>query len=75
MDIQHMHTMYETGRLMDAVAIPSREDHGWHVDCHDLWGHTLHLTTQQGQPCNFTNLDSASEAAQKIGFNEIRIVE
>lgn len=75
MDLPHMRTLYEIGRLSDVMAIPNNQDGSWHLDCHDLWGHTLHLTTAKGEACHFPSLDAASEAAHDIGFREIQVVE
>lgn len=75
MDMAHMRTLYQIGRLSNVMAIADNAEGSWQVDCHDLWGHTLHLTTARGEPCRFPSLDAASEAAYGIGFREIQIVE
>ncbi|GAB3092025.1 hypothetical protein G8770_04900 [Aestuariicella hydrocarbonica] len=75
MDLSHMRTLYEIGRITDVMAVADNKDGSWHIDCHDLWGRTLHLTTTTGDACHFTSLDAASEAAHDIGFKEIHIVE
>ncbi len=75
MDMPHMQALYNIGRLSDVVAIADNQQGNWHLDCHDLWGHTLHLTTSSGQALHFSNLDEASAVAKDIGFNQIQIVE
>ena len=75
MDLPHMRTMYDVGRLSDAMIIASNHDNSWHVDCHDLWGHTLHLTHKDGAACHYKSLDQATQVAQSIGFHEIHVVE
>ncbi len=75
MDLYHMRTLYEIGRLSDVMAVADNRDGSWHLDCHDLWGHTLHLTTARGEPCQFPNLDAATEAAHDIGFQQVQVVE
>lgn len=70
-----MRTLYEVGRLSDVMAVADNQDGCWHLDCHDLWGHTLHLTTPQGEACRFNNLDEVSEVAKTIGFSEVKVVE
>ena len=75
MDMPHMKTLYEIGRLIDVVAVADNQDGDWHLDCHDLWGHTLPLTSSKGQLLHFNNLDEASAVAKSIGFTEIQIVE
>jgi hypothetical protein len=75
MDMAHMRTLYQIGRLSEVMAIANNTEGCWHLDCHDLWGRTLHLTTARGEACHFPSLDAASEAAYDIGFREIQVVE
>jgi len=75
MDLVHMRTMYDVGRLSDAMIIASNSHNAWHVDCHDLWGHTLHLTTEDGSSCYYETLDKATAAAKSIGFQQVAVVE
>ena len=75
MDLPHMRTLYDVGRLSDVVAIADNHDNSWHLDCHDLWGHTLHLTNKHGTMCQFKNLDKATLAAKSIGFEDIQVLE
>lgn len=75
MDMAHMRTLYEIGRLSNVMAVADNAEGSWQVDCRDLWGHTLHLTTTRGEPRRFNSLDAASEAAHDIGFREIQVVE
>ncbi|ROS01128.1 hypothetical protein EDC56_1556 [Sinobacterium caligoides] len=73
MDLPHLRDMYSTGRLSDVVAFYSSDDDQWHLDCHDLWGHTLHVTTVKGATCHFVNSDKAIMAAKSIGFDSVVI--
>ena len=75
MDLPHMQALYQTGRLSDAVAVMDRTDNSWLLDCHDLWGHTLHLTEEDGETCHFGNLQEAESAARQIGFSNLSDVE
>ena len=75
MDMPHMRTLYEIGRISNVMAIPNNKDGSWHLDCCDLWGHVLHLTTASGDVCRFPSLDAATEAAHDIGFQEVQVVE
>ncbi len=70
MDLNHMRTMYEVGRLSDATIVDDPKDHSCTVECHDLWGHTLPLTAEDGKPCHYPNHDQAEEAAHDIGFQQ-----
>lgn len=71
MDLPHLKTMYSTGRLSDVVAFHSNDDHQWHLDCHDLWGHTLHVTKRNGEACAFRSAEKATMAARSIGFQDV----
>ncbi len=73
MDLPHLKNMYNVGRLSDVVAFHSNLDDRWHLDCHDLWGHTLHVTTLKGEACHFTSADKAVMAAKSIGFSSVVI--
>jgi hypothetical protein len=73
MNLPHLRTLYEIGRLSDVVVFHSNLDQKWHLDCHDLWGHTLHVTTPKGEACNFTSSDKARMAAKSIGFERVQI--
>ncbi|NIB44259.1 hypothetical protein HBA55_31960 [Pseudomaricurvus alkylphenolicus] len=75
MDLAHMQKLYDLGRLSDVMAVAENQDDSWHLDCHDLWGHVLHLTDNRGEPRRFHSLDSASRVARDIGFSEIQVVE
>ncbi|MYM63320.1 hypothetical protein [Pseudomaricurvus sp. HS19] len=75
MDMPHMRSLYQIGRISNVMAIPNNKDGSWHVDCCDLWGHVLHLTTASGEVCRFPSLESASEAAHDIGFQVVQVVE
>lgn len=75
MDLSHMRTMYDTGRLSEAMIIASHEDNSWLVDCHDLWGHTLHLTNHSGDALHYDTVDNATKAARAIGFNQVGVIE
>ncbi|CAH0991274.1 hypothetical protein SIN8267_01376 [Sinobacterium norvegicum] len=71
MNLPQLRTLYEIGRLSDVVVFHSDADHQWHLDCHDLWGHTLHVTTPKGDNCHFTSSDKAMMAAKSIGFSRV----
>jgi hypothetical protein len=75
MDMPHMKTLYDIGRLSEIIAVADNSDGNWHLDCHDLWGHTLHLTSTSGKALHFSNLDEASAVAKNIGFEQVQIVE
>ncbi len=75
MDMPHMKTLYDIGRLSDVVAIADNPSGNWHLDCHDLWGRTHPLTSASGKALHFSNLDEASAVAKTIGFEEVHIVE
>lgn len=75
MDIEFAKRSFEAGTLTEVTLEPADEGNGWMVVLHDNMGGSIKLSDHSGVEKVFHSIEHATELAQEIGFDTVRVEE
>ena len=75
MTINELRHLFRDNQLVEAIIEPSIQEGGWVVEFRRARGGFVCLTDSHGEECLYDDLDTASNSALAVGFQQVRIEE
>lgn len=75
MELEQARSEFEAGRLSEGVIAPSEEGNGWLILVRVPSGELVRITDHSGADKIYHSLDYATQVAEGLGFETVRIEE
>lgn len=75
MELEEARSAVEAGRLSGVVIEPSEEGNGWLILVRQPTGQLVRITDHSGADKIYHSLDYATQVAEGLGFDSVRIEE